>query len=403
MFKTSLFGEYYAQQTAHTQIYSVSYAKNEHLPMRNTSKDPFKYEAWANRLRMQIQQGELQPGDQLPSHNEMKEQFGLSRPTVERIHALLEQEGLIVREERRGAFVTSGKRSVSTTIGVFSPLNDRYERQPYNVHLLSGVREVAEGMGHQILLLGDSTARSNRKLDWTQIGGILTLAADDEQLTGLLNAMPPGMPCVTLIGDSPRALSVTCDDYHGSLALTEYLLELGHRRIAALISPIMLVTRRRIEGYQQALTAAGVAYQEKWIRNQPFQLTAAHGFAQAAKICMQQWLREDWQEVGYTAIVAQNDESAIGIIEAIHEAGLRVPQDISVVGFDGTELIRHYRPRLTTTEVPLHEIGARGARWLIQQMEASRNGTWSFETATQETIVLLPRLRIGESTAPPPT
>jgi DNA-binding LacI/PurR family transcriptional regulator len=367
--------------------------------MPSTAGNEFKYEQWAEQLRSKIQRGELTPGDRLPSHADMKEQFGLSRPTVERIHLLLEREGLIVREERRGAFVAARQNPVSNVIGVFSPLGDRYEHQPYNMHLLAGVREVAERLEHQILLLGGSTHREGRKFDWTQVGGVLTLASDDRHIAALIDSLPPGMPCVTLIGESPRALSVSVDDYHGSMAATEHLLELGHRRIAALISPISLITRRRIEGYRQALRKAGLRPREKWLRDQNYRLTAQVGFVQAAKQTMAQWLREDWSPLDCTAIVAQNDESAIGIIEALHEAGLRVPDDVSVIGFDGTELARHFRPRLTTMEVPLHEIGARGAQWLIEQMEASRNGTWTFEAAARETIVLLPRLRVGESTA----
>ena len=368
--------------------------------MPSASKTKFKYELWAGELRSKIRHGELAPGDRLPSHSDMKERFGLSRPTVERIHLLLEQEGLIVREERRGAFVAARKNPVPTVIGVFSPLGNRYERQPYNVHLLTGIREVAESMEHEILLLGNSAVDAERKLDWTRLGGVLALAAEDEHVSSLIDSLPPGMPCVTLIGDSYRACSVTCDDYHGSMAATEYLIGQGHRHIAALISSVSLVTRRRIEGYRQALAKAGIASDEKWLRDQPHRLTAQVGFMQAARQSVQKWLREDWSTLGCTALVAQNDECAIGIIEALHEAGLRVPEDVSVVGFDGTELARHFRPRLTTMEVPLHEIGARGARWLIEQMQASRDGTWSYETASRETVVLVPRLRIGDSTAP---
>jgi DNA-binding LacI/PurR family transcriptional regulator len=99
--------------------------------------------------------------------------------------------------------------------------------------------------------------------------------------------------------------------------------------------------------------------------------------------------------------VAQNDESAIGIIEALQEAGLRVPQDVSVVGFDGAELARHYRPQLTTLHVPLHEIGARGAQLLIEQMDGSHERHRSDAPETHETIMLPAQLQIGGTTASP--
>lgn len=369
--------------------------------MPTTLKPEFKYEQWAGQLRSKIGRGELVPGDRLPSHSEMKAQFGLSRPTVERIHTLLENEGLIVREARRGAFVAAPEKPASNIIGIFSPLTARYKHQPYNMHLLAGVREVTERMDRPIMLLGGSALQAGRNQDWRQLGGFLALASDDHHITQLLDSLPPRLPCVTLIGETPRALSIICDDYHGAMAATEHLLKLGHRRIAALFSPIALVTRRRIEGYRQALREAGIDFQEKWLREQSHRLTAKIGFEQAAKQTMQQWLHDDWSTLGYTAIVAQNDESAIGIIEALREAGVRVPQDVSVVGFDGTELARHYRPQLTTMRVPLHEIGARGAQLLIDQMDAPQTGRWNDATKAHETLTLPAQLQIGGTTSAP--
>lgn len=392
---------YNKRKSAHVQI-PFCVIHTTPMPTLDTpspTKSPFKYEAWADGFRARIHRGELVPGDKLPSHGAMKEQFGLSRPTVERIHSLLESEGLIVREERRGAFVAEPPDVSARTVGVFSPLSERYEHQPYNMHLLSGIRHVVERDERQIMLLGDSALDAGRKLDWSQLGGVLTVAAHEQHLTSLLDTMPPGMPCVTLIGESPRALSITCDDYHGSMTATEYLLELGHRRIAALISPITLVTRRRIEGYRQALQETGIFPDAKWLRDQDYHLTAKHGFTQAAQLTMQQWLAEGWSTLDATAIVAQNDESAIGIIEALQEAGLRVPQDVSVIGFDGTETARNFRPQLTTMAVPLFEIGARGAQRLIEEMEKATKGVWNSTATMQETITISPQLQIGATTA----
>ncbi|MEO7719177.1 MAG: substrate-binding domain-containing protein, partial [Capsulimonas sp.] len=101
-----------------------------------------------------------------------------------------------------------------------------------------------------------------------------------------------------------------------------------------------------------------------------------------------------WKTLGYTALIAQNDNAAVGAIEAIREAGLRVPEDISVVGYDGNETYDYFTPRLTTVQVPIQEIGATAARMLIANVR--RRG----HTADRATVPA--RLRLGASTGPPP-
>jgi LacI family transcriptional regulator len=106
---------------------------------------------------------------------------------------------------------------------------------------------------------------------------------------------------------------------------------------------------------------------------------------------MGSWLRGDWSKLGCTAIAAHNDEAAIGVLKALREADIQVPSDVSVVGFDGTELAAHSDPPLTTWKVPLEEIGARGVKVLLRQMKG--------ESALVR-CALAGQLQIGESTAP---
>ena len=87
---------------------------------------------------------------------------------------------------------------------------------------------------------------------------------------------------------------------------------------------------------------------------------------------MQTWLANNWQQAGCTALLAHNDYVAIGVMDALREAGLRVPDDIAVVGFDGLEVGQFVSPRLTTVEVPLHEIGAQAVEMLCAQIESGQ-------------------------------
>ena len=106
---------------------------------------------------------------------------------------------------------------------------------------------------------------------------------------------------------------------------------------------------------------------------------------------MAEWLDKDWKRSGLTAVLAQNDEVAIGIMDAIRAAGLRVPNDISVIGFDGTEEGAHAKPELTTVAVPLEKIGATAMELLLRQVR---------EEPVEANVITLPsRLQVRASTA----
>jgi LacI family transcriptional regulator len=185
---------------------------------------------------------------------------------------------------------------------------------------------------------------------------------------------------------------VAADDFAGAKLATQHLLGLGHRRIAYLLSsdhdPI---SRQRLAGYRSALKKARVLrkgtvkFLSQKQRDQSYRATG--------EMTMRQWLGEDWKDFDCTAILAHNDETAIGVIKALREYGLRVPQDVSVVGFDGTELSELSTPALTTVRVPLWEIGAVAVKTLALQMKQD------IPLEVQK-IVLPVQLKIGASTAP---
>jgi len=112
---------------------------------------------------------------------------------------------------------------------------------------------------------------------------------------------------------------------------------------------------------------------------------------------MSAWLRDEsangWQKINCTALLCHNDETTMGALQALREAGLRVPDDVSVVGFDGLEIGEYSHPRLTTVEMPLREIGAAAVAMLLRQIEA--------DEVTEEHQILSTQLRVRESTAAP--
>jgi DNA-binding LacI/PurR family transcriptional regulator len=208
------------------------------------------------------------------------------------------------------------------------------------------------------------------------------------------------MPHVSLIYQQPDIDSVIADDYPGMMQVMEHLLSLGHRRIGFLTLEVQphAMSRRRLQAYHDALQSNGIKPEGSWVRCLHEPLKSGRSWEEMGYGDMRQWLDEDWNKLGCTALLAHNDETAVGVISALHDAGHRVPEDISVVGFDGTEIAHFHRPQLTTVEVPLAEIGARGHGLLTQQINRPLNDI--VEQRPPALLTLPTQFRPGQSTGP---
>jgi DNA-binding LacI/PurR family transcriptional regulator len=153
---------------------------------------------------------------------------------------------------------------------------------------------------------------------------------------------------------------VDVDNVGGGRKATEYLLSLGHERIATLTGPSDWNSARdRTEGYVQALHAHAVT-------PDPALILEANWLHRDGYLGMQMLLEK---QVPFTAVFAQNDRIARGAISALHAAGLRVPEDISVIGYDDIPEAEFSDPPLTTIRQPMKEIGQAATRLLIQMIE----------------------------------
>jgi len=112
---------------------------------------------------------------------------------------------------------------------------------------------------------------------------------------------------------------------------------------------------------------------------------------------MKSWLAEGWAEAGFTAFLAHNDDTAIGAMEALSEAGYSVPGDVSVIGFDDQPSGQFHRPRLTTVNPQLREIGALAVDMLRQQINAADEPGFNLHQTTHRPTLLDARLVIRET------
>ena len=349
-----------------------------------------KYVRLAESIREQVRSGALKPGDQLPSYAQVQAQFGIGQGTLERVYMLLEQENLIVRTPKLGTFVAEPRRRDRTNvIGVTFGVDPH--SHPYYTKLLQGIQDVAREHQIELLLLHKTSTLNWDKMDGL-IGGFESLSP------------PPAMPAVLLLNSHPGIPSVVSNDYDAITMAMEHLLGLGHRRIAYLLmarpDEVANFSPPRLRAYRDSLQAAGIAGDMSWIRRLHSPWTGTSQYTDLGYEKMKMWLEEGWESLGCTALLAQNDETAIGALHALHDAGMDVPGQVSVIGFDGLEIAEHTRPALATLVVPLREIGATAARYLLQRIDGS-----SLDTSLcpdEALIACLPTTwRQGESTGKP--
>jgi len=198
-----------------------------------------------------------------------------------------------------------------------------------------------------------------------------TLDSIDSNLAGLVyvSAYPRDITGVLEKVDCPVVLSyctttepyctVNYDDKQGAYSAVEYLLHNGRRKIAMISGPIdSIAMSYRTIGYQRALINNGLIFDPKWIRIGDWRMESGYSV-------MQDLLR--LPEIP-DAVFSQNDFMAIGAIHAIQDAGLRIPEDIAIIGFDNTLLTNYSRPALSSVDPHLRNIGRQSLKQIIRMI-----------------------------------
>jgi LacI family transcriptional regulator len=262
---------------------------------------------------------------------------------------------------------------------------------PWAVEILRGVEDwcAAHSMGAAVSAVRHGSARP---ASWTSAlashdtDGVILVTSEltEPQLAQLRE---DGIPLVVVDPANmpdPELPSVGATNWSGGLAATDHLVALGHQRIAAITGPVeYLCSRARVDGYRSALERAGLSYQPSLVRNGDFQHEG--GFANGGDLL-------DLPEPP-TAIFAGSDQQALGVYEAARQRGLRIPQDLSVVGFDDLPAAPWVSPPLTTVRQPLTEMGRAAAAMLGEIIDGLPLRSQRVELSTE--------LIVRESTARP--
>jgi len=258
--------------------------------------------------------------------------------------------------------------------------------------VLSRIMDVGYEENYDILIQPyfPAHARSRKKLvnliyEHRIDGFITTPPIDaDEFVADLLSTYKVPQVQINPFTRSAEIPFVAGDDERGAFAMTEYLIGLGHRRIAFLMGPRnMRSAFDRLAGYRAALEAAGLPFDETLIRNSEW--TFDGGLTAARELLSEPHPPQ--------AIFAANDEAAFGVIYAAQEMGVKIPQQLSICGYDNLGFSKNIWPGLTTIHQPTEELVEKAARALINLLKG--------ETNVERAVIVPSRLVVRGSTAHP--
>jgi LacI family transcriptional regulator len=265
----------------------------------------------------------------------------------------------------------------------------------YSVEILQGVLDAGARLGVAVAVserprgerrAGDRPAAWARDLSSAGRQAVIAVVNDltAADLTALARARLPLVVIDPI--NMPRAdvTGVGSTNFAGGLAATQHLLSLGHRRVAYVGGPVTAACNQaRMHGYRAAMEAAGAPVPKEYVRAGHFRYQDG---VDEGTVLLDRPLRP-------TAVFAASDEIAAGVIEAARARGLRIPEDMSVVGFDDTHVARLASPPLTTVRQPLREMGSVALRTAMRLAAGEKLDSHHVELATE--------LVVRRSTAPP--
>jgi DNA-binding LacI/PurR family transcriptional regulator len=343
-------------------------------------------------LRAAVEQGVYVAGQPIPSERELSISKRLSRTTVRRAIQQLVAEGVLYRVPGSGTYVgrpvslTTEPPLEHATIGLILPTL----ANSYFGELATAIERATAHAGYQLLLgQSDLTGRSvapylARYAENPAVKGVIAVSTWEElPIASYEQLARVGKPCLCVVqhAETLGADSVATDHVGGARELMRYLISLGHRRIA-FVGDARAHAARHYLGYLAGLREAGLPEAPELQVLTDFDSLERIG-EEGVRLLLE-------RDVPFTAIFAQVDQIAIGVLRALRAAGVRIPEDVSVVGFDNIPSAEHLQPPLTTVDHTVPEIGRLAVLLLQDRMVGRYDGP-------ARRVIIQPRLVVRGS------
>ncbi|MFN0124502.1 MAG: substrate-binding domain-containing protein [Blastocatellia bacterium] len=348
--------------------------------MKTRKKQPagLKHEQITRQLRERLQEEVYETGAFLPAERLLAEEFGVSRPTLRKALEPLVEAGMLVNLPGVGTRVASAKASANgAQKTILSEVAARSDwriialllpdiTNRFFIEVTEAIEYTALQRGYQLLLCN---SRHQASLEAVHLRQLAERGVDGVIIGHDPNQEPPetlalledaGIPFVFLFSN-PRAAqydSIVLDEQAGVQQALKYLISLGHREIAY-CRTAGIVPHPRETAYRNILAENKLTVREPFIL--PFEkLEGASGLESVRKLLA--------TKPKPTAVFAGNDHNALLLLKHLASLGVRVPQDLSVVGFDNLSFTEHLTTPLTTVDQPKQELGRRAVELLLERI-----------------------------------
>jgi GntR family transcriptional regulator of arabinose operon len=331
-----------------------------------------KYLQLKQEILSWLHSGRLKLNDQMPSENEIAEQFQMSRQTVRQTFGELEQEGWLFRVQGKGTFVSNPQEKKAQAVQIIGVLTT-YISDYIFPHIVRGAEGALRDKGYRLLLSSTDNDKEKEKEILTMmmsqpLSGLIiepTKSAEgNPNLSYYLSLDYQKIPYIMINERYPEmdCPFIKVDDEAGGFLATQHLIQLGHRKIAGFFKTDDLQGVNRLKGFIRAHHQYQIPLLPDMVTDYTTEEKQTKPSVAAASLLSQ-------AEDRPTAFVCYNDDLAIKLLEVIRRLGMNVPEDLSMVGFDDSALAIATEVKLTTLTHPKMEMGIAAADLLIDMIE----------------------------------
>lgn len=326
-------------------------------------------------IKEQIESGRLQIGDRLPTEKELSEQFSVSRITSKRALVELEQEGLITRSRGKGSFVAENQVTspgANKDLLLILPFASDYELGDYAKGIMTSIAET----GYRLMVQLASTVRLDTLSDYA---GIIYYPEDvNHSIDFLFYCDRHHIPLVLLDKslDLFQFPAVVADNKGGAYQLTQHLIDQGCDQIWFVATESfgeVSSVRDRYLGYLAAM--AETSLPSSYFPKEKAETSDAY-LNRLVTVLSE-------MTDSKTGLVVENDWLAIQLIQKSIQAGLSIPDQVAIVGFDNSQASRLFHPKLSTAAQDFYQMGQEAARLLLQKIESPQKAVTSCQLPVQ--------------------